>query len=262
VSALVDSHCHLDASQFDGDREEMIQRAFDAGVTRLLSIGTGDGPPDLEAAVRLADRYDFVYATAGIHPEHVDKTGDADYKALADLMRHPKCVGLGEIGLDYYWKPYDAELQTRVFVTQLQIAAEARKPVSIHTREAWGDTMKLLRQHWAPTGLPCVMHCFTGNPVEAKQALDLGFYLSFSGVVTYPKATNVHESAKKAPLDRILVETDCPYLPPVPYRGKRNEPSYVLHTAAKLAELRGESPEEIAAATTANFERVFMSRLH
>jgi TatD DNase family protein len=261
VSTLVDSHCHLDASQFDGDRDEMIRRAVDAGILRLLTIGTGDGPPDLEAGIRLADRYDFVYATAGIHPEHAPNAGDADYKKLADLLQHPKCVAVGEIGLDYYWKPYDAELQARV-IEQLRIAADARKPISIHTRDAWGDTMRLLKQHWAPTGLPCVMHCFTGNPQEAKQALDLGFYLSFSGVVTYPKATNVHESAKMVPLDRILVETDCPYLPPVPYRGKRNEPSYVVHTAGKLAELRGAAPESIAEATTTNFERIFMSQLH
>ncbi len=262
MAALVDSHCHLDASQFESDREEIIRRAVEAGVTRLLTIGTGDGPPDLESAIRLAERYEFVYATAGIHPEHAPKTTDADFQKLADVVRHPKCVGVGEIGLDYYWKPYDAELQARVFVEQLRIAAEARKPISIHTRDAWGDTMKLLRKHWAPTGLPCVMHCFTGNPIEAQQALDLGFCLSFSGVVTYPKATTVQESAKMAPLDRILVETDCPYLPPVPYRGKRNEPSYIVHTAEKLAELRGITVEEVARATSRNFERIFFDQLH
>jgi TatD DNase family protein len=262
VSALVDSHCHLDASQFDGDREEMIQRAVDAGVTRLLTIGTGDGPPDLESAIRLADKYDFVYATAGIHPEYAPKTTDADYARLAEVIRHPKCIGVGEIGLDYYWKPYDADLQARVFIEQMRIAAAARKPISIHTRDAWQDTIKLLKTHWAPTGLPCIMHCFTGNPVEAKQALDLGFWLSFSGVLTYPKATTVQESAKFAPLNRILVETDCPYLPPVPYRGKRNEPSYVVHTAQKLADLRELPVEEVVRETSENFERIFIDQLH
>ena len=138
----------------------------------------------------------------------------------------------------------------------MQIASAARKPISIHTRDAWNDTIELLRSHWAPTGLPCIMHCFTGNPEQAKQALDLGFYLSFSGVVTYPKAAEVHESAKYAPLDRILVETDAPYLAPVPFRGKRNEPSYVLHTANRIAELRGIDPEELGDAVIRNFDTI------
>jgi len=259
---IIDSHCHLDASQFESDREAIIQRAVDAGVTRMLSIGTGDGPPDLSGAIRLAERYPFIYATAGIHPEHAAKTTEADFQHLAELLQHPKCLAIGEIGLDYYWKPFDAELQTSVFLRQLEIAHQARKPICIHTREAWGDTIGMLRRHWAPTGLPCVMHCFTGNPIQAKEALDLGFYLSFSGVVTYPKATDVHQSAIMVPLDRMLVETDCPWLPPVPYRGKRNEPSYVVHTAQKIAELRGESLETVAAATSLNFERVFGHQLH
>lgn len=256
--SLVDSHCHPDAGQFDSDREAVLQRAIDAGVTTMLAVGTGDGPPDLESAIRLADRHDAVLATVGIHPEYAPKTSDADYKHLADLLRHPKCVALGEIGLDYYWKPYDKDLQASVFVEQMRVAADAGKPIVIHTREAWTDTIALLRQHWAPTGLPCVMHCFTGGPDEAREALDLGFMISFAGVVTYPKATALHESAKMVPLDRMLVETDSPYLAPVPYRGKRNEPSYVVHTAARLAELRGEDPAQIAAATTANFRRIFI----
>jgi len=259
---LVDSHCHLDAQQFDSDREEMIQRAIDAGVTRLLSIGTGEGPPDLEAALRLADKHDGVYATVGIHPEYAPKVTDADYKSVAELTQHSKCVAIGEIGLDYYWKPFDAKLQAAVFVEQMRIAADAQKPISIHTRDAWGDTIGLLRKHWAPTGLPCVMHCFTGNPIQAREALELGFFLSFSGVVTYPKATDVHQSAKETPIDRILVETDAPYLAPVPYRGKRNEPSYVVYTAAKVAELRNESIESVAQATSENFERIFFHQLH
>jgi TatD DNase family protein len=138
----------------------------------------------------------------------------------------------------------------------MQIAAEAEKPISIHTRDAWDDTIALLRTHWAPTGLPCIMHCFTGNPDQARQALDLGFYLSFSGVVTYPKATDVHASAQMAPLDRILVETDAPYLAPIPYRGKRNEPSYVAFTAKRVAALRGMDMEEFGEATVRNFERL------
>ena len=253
---LVDSHTHLDDRRFNDDRDLAIQRAVDAGVTRMLSIGTGEGPPDLEAAIRLAERYDSVFASVGLHPEHAPKATQAEYDRLAQLLNHPKVLLLGEIGLDYYWKPYDAKLQAEVFVRQMQIASAARKPISIHTRDAWDDTIELLRSYWAPTGLPCIMHCFTGNPEQAKQALDLGFYLSFSGVVTYPKATEVHESAKYAPLDRILLETDAPYLAPVPFRGKRNEPSYVAHTANRIAELRGTDPEELGEAVVRNFDTI------
>ena len=186
-----------------------------------------------------------VFASVGLHPEHAPKVTQGDYDRLAALLEHPKVLLLGEIGLDYYWKPYDTKLQAEVFVQQMQIAKAARKPISIHTRDAWTDTIELLRSHWAPTGLPCIMHCFTGTSEQAKQALELGFYLSFSGVVTYSKATDVHDSCRYVPLDRILVETDAPYLAPVPYRGKRNEPSYVTYTANRVAELRGMDPARI-----------------
>ena len=253
---LVDSHTHLDDRRFADDRDDVVQRAVEAGVSRMLSIGTGEGPPDLEAAIRIAEQYEAVYASVGIHPEHAPVANQDHFDRLAELLAHPKVLLVGEIGLDYYWKPYDAKLQADVFVQQMQVAATARKPISIHTRDAWDDTIALLRAHWAPTALPCIMHCFTGNPEQARQALDLGFYLSFSGVVTYPKATDVHESAKFAPLDRILVETDAPYLAPVPYRGKRNEPSYLAHTAARIAELRELPVEEVAAACELNFDTI------
>jgi TatD DNase family protein len=253
---LVDSHTHLDDGRFVDDRDAVIQRAVDSGVTRMLSIGTGEGPPDLEAAIRIAERYPEVFASVGLHPEHAPKVTQRDYDRLTMLLDHPKVLLVGEIGLDYYWKPYDAGLQAEVFVQQMQIAAAAGKPISIHTREAWDDTMELLRSHWAPSGLPCIMHCFTGSPEQAKKALDLGFYLSFSGVVTYPKATDVHNSARYAPLDRILVETDAPYLAPVPFRGKRNEPSYVTYTMNRLAELKGMDPEALSEGVTRNFDTI------
>lgn len=253
---LTDSHTHLDDQRFDEDRDAVVQRALDAGVTRMLSIGTGSGPPDLEAAIRVAERYPSVRASVGLHPEHAPKVTAEDYDRLSGLLTHPKVVLLGEIGLDYYWKPYDAKQQADMFVQQMQIAAAARRPISIHTREAWDDTIGLLRTHWAPSGLPCIMHCFTGNPVQAKQALDLGFYLSFSGVVTYPKATDVHDSARFAPLDRILVETDAPYLAPAPFRGKRNEPAYVVYTGSRVAELRGIALDELSTAVNANFDSI------
>jgi TatD DNase family protein len=253
--SLVDSHCHLDDSQFDEDREAAIERALAAGIDQMLAIGTGEGPPDLEAAIRLADRYEAIYASAGIHPQYAPKTSSEHIQTLTQILRHPKCVAVGEIGLDYYWEPFDADLQARVFIDQMNVAAEAQKPIIIHTREAWSDTMRLLREHWVPTGLPCVMHCFTGGPNEATEAIELGFYLSFAGVLTYPKASNVREAAALVPADRLLVETDSPYLAPVPHRGKRNEPAHVVHTASKLAEIRREYPADLARSISLNFER-------
>jgi TatD DNase family protein len=255
--SLIDSHCHLDDEQFNDDREAVIDRALAGGVSKMLAIGTGAGLPDLEAGVRLADRYNMIYATAGIHPQYASETESSHLKALAGVIRHPKCVAVGEIGLDYYWKPFDKDRQSNIFIDQMRIARDARKPIVIHTREAWEDTIALLREHWAPAGLPCIMHCFTGGPGEVRQAIDLGFYISFAGVLTYPKASNVREAAALVPEDRLLVETDSPYLAPVPHRGRRNEPAYVFHTAGKLAEVRGIQPERLARAITANFESLF-----
>jgi TatD DNase family protein len=253
---LSDSHCHLDDKQFDSDRDEAVQRAIDAGVSTMIAIGTGEGPPDLESAIRLADRYGAMYATAGIHPEHAPKATDAGYKHLAEILRHPKCVALGEIGLDYYWKPFDKDLQQSVFVEQMRIAHDARKPIVIHTRDAWDDTVGLLRKHWAGTGLPCIMHCFSGGPEQAAEVIGLDFYVSFAGIVTYPKALDVQAAAKIVSLDRLLVETDAPYLAPVPHRGKRNEPAYVAHTARRIAELRGEEEASVVNAASANLRRI------
>lgn len=253
---LVDSHCHLDDEQFNADRESAIERALEAGVTTMVSIGTGDGPPDLEAGIRLADEYDCMYATVGVHPHNAAKATPDIPARLRDLLRHPKVMALGEIGLDYHYDFSPRDVQRAVFIEQIEVARDAGKPIVIHTREAWDDTFALLREHWAPAGLPGIMHCFSGGPDEARQSLEMGFYISFAGVVTYPKAVNIHEAAKLVPLDRLLVETDAPYLAPVPRRGKRNEPSFVIHTARRLAELRNVSTETIAEATTANWHRL------
>jgi TatD DNase family protein len=255
--SLVDSHCHLDDEQFDADREDTVQRALAAGVQRMLAIGTGSGPPDLEAAIRLADRYHPVYATVGIHPQYASRGKPEELKRVQALLEHPKVVGLGEVGLDYHWEPFDRDHQTSVFIDQMRIAMDARKPLIVHTRDAWEDTFALLREYWATSGLPCILHCFTGGPAEVSEANERGYYVSFSGVVTYPKAAAVQEAAKLVPAERLLVETDAPYLAPVPNRGKRNEPAFVVHTARKLAELRDTSLSDISTQTTENFRRVF-----
>jgi TatD DNase family protein len=250
---LVDSHCHLDDRQFSEDRDAAIERAVAAGVGRMMAIGTGDGPADLETAIRLADRYPFLFATIGVHPHEAAKVEPDTFKRLRDLAGHPKVLAVGEIGLDYHYDFSPRDIQREVFIRQLELAQEAAKPIVIHTREAWSDTTAILREHYAGGG---VFHCFTGGPAEAQEALDLGFHLSFGGVLTFPKAEAVREAARLVPLDRILVETDAPYLAPVPHRGKRNEPAFMVETVRKLAVVREIPVEELAGATTRNFERL------
>jgi len=257
---LVDSHCHLDDKQFDPDREQVIERALAAGVERMMAIGTGSGPPDLEAALRLARQYTFIYATVGVHPHDAAKATPETFTTIevlaAGANAETKLLAIGEIGLDYHYDFSPRDVQRDVFVAQLKLARRAGKPIVIHTREAWDDTLLLLREHWSGGG---IMHCFSGGPAEARQALDLGFYLSFGGVLTFPKADALREAARLAPEDRLLVETDAPYLAPVPKRGKRNEPAFVVETARRLAEVRGATPERIAERTTRNFERLMLN---
>jgi TatD DNase family protein len=251
---LVDSHCHLDDEKFAADLDAVIERAQAAGVDRMLAIGTGGGPPDLEVAIRLAEAHSCFYATVGVHPHDAAKATAETFDQLRALVRHPKVIGIGEIGLDYHYDFSPREVQREVFRAQLRLAAETARPIVIHTREAWEDTLRILDED-RPAAL--IMHCFTGGPDEARQCLDRGFYLSFGGVLTFPKAENVRESARITPADRLLVETDAPYLAPVPHRGKRNEPAFVVDTVRRLAEVRGQSADEIAAMTTRNFERLF-----
>ena len=252
---LTDSHCHLDDKQFDSDREQTIERARAAGVERMMAIGTGSGPPDLEAALRLARQYPFIYATVGVHPHDAAKATPETFAALEALAAEEKVLAVGEIGLDYHYDFSPRDVQAAVFIEQLKLAGRAEKPIVIHTREAWEDTLRLLREHWSGGG---IMHCFSGGPAEARQALDLGFHLSFGGVLTFPKAETLREAARATPEDRLLVETDAPYLAPVPKRGKRNEPAFMVETVRRLAEVRGVTPERIAEATTRNFERLMV----
>ena len=253
---LVDSHCHLDDAQFDEDRKGVIDRACAAGLKYMLAIGTGSGPPDLTAAIRVADEYPPVFATAGVHPNDAEKVDPNTFVHLERALRHPKVLAVGEMGLDYHWG-VPKEKQYAVFITQLELAATLRMPVIIHTRDAFADTIEVLRTHWAATGLTCIMHCFTGNAAQARECLDLGFYLAFGGVTTFPKAAEIREAARITAGDRLLLETDAPYLAPVPHRGKRNEPAFVALTAQAVAGVRGISAEELAAQTTSNFERIF-----
>lgn len=242
---MIDSHCHLDDPAFDADREQIVERALAAGVTTLLTI---DAPLDF------LDRYSCALGTVGVHPHEASKATPDTIPQLREAVRHPKVVGIGEIGLDYHYDFSPREVQRRVFLEHLEAASELKLPIVIHTREAWDDTLAILRDHWRGTG---VMHCFSGGPAEAEKCLELGFHLAFGGVVTFPKATNVHESARITPLDRLLVETDAPYLAPVPHRGKRNEPACVVRTAERIAELRGTTTQEIDAITTTNFRKLF-----
>jgi TatD DNase family protein len=256
TAGLVDSHCHLDDPQFDLDREAAIGRALEAGVGTMLAVGTGEGPPDLESGIRVAEPYAFMWATVGVHPHDARKVTPETWRRLEELLRHPKVVAVGEIGLDYHYDLSPREVQREVFAMQLQMARAAGKPVVIHTREAWEDTLRLLGEHWRAPAVGGILHCFPGGPEEAAQVLAMGFSLAFGGMVTFAKADNVREAARRTPLDRLLVETDAPYLAPVPLRGRRNEPAFLVHTVARLAEIRGQSVEEIAAASTANFERL------
>jgi TatD DNase family protein len=279
---LIDSHAHLDFyTTHPTDRDEILDRAWQAGVRTILAIGIGEDPSQMHLALHLAttvngDRQPRIYASAGIHPEQAHNAAPEALDELSRLAAHPRCIAVGEIGLDYYHlENPDIPIQQQAFAIQMEIAAEVRKPIIIHCRtselatpkakerygpaDAWADTLVLITEHFRPSGLPGIMHCFSGNVEDARRSLDLGFYLSFAGNLTYPKAQQIRDAAAFAPADRILVETDAPFLAPIPLRGQRNEPAFVAHTAAALAELRGISPEELAALTTENFHRLFPS---
>jgi TatD DNase family protein len=254
---LIDSHAHIDFPQFAEDREAMLQRARDAGVSTLLAIGTGPGPEKLDVAIPFAEQHDWIYTSVGIHPHEAKEVTRQHLDELARLAQHPKVIAWGEIGLDYFYDHSPRDVQATVFRSQMELAHAAKLPIIIHCRDAWDDCLALIEQHWRPTGLAGILHCFTGAFGHAKRGLDMGFLISFAGNATYPKTQNIRDVAKEIPLDRILIETDSPFLAPQPYRGKRNEPAYVAEVAKTLATVRNLAPEEIAAATAANFRRLF-----
>ena len=263
---FIDSHCHLDGPRFDSDREQVIARAREAGITNMLAIGTGDGPGTLDCALKVAEQHDFIYATVGIHPHEAQLAKDSDFAELVQLSRNEKVIAWGEIGLDYYYDHSPRDVQQNAFIRQMELACTAKLPIVIHCRpsdnsdNAWEDCLALIEQHWRPSGLCGVLHCFTSTWPHAKRALDMGFMISFAGNITFPKAQQIRDSAMQVPLDRMLIETDSPFLAPVPYRGKRNEPAHVKEVARQIGELRGLSTDEVGEQTSGNFLRFFSLR--
>lgn len=262
---FTDSHCHLENKRFDSDRVDVFARANDAGVTTLLAIGNGDGPGTgmLDCAIKLAREHERVYATVGIHPHEAALAQQSDFDDLERLSRDPTVIAWGEIGLDYFYDHSPREVQQRVFVQQMEMARAAKLPIVIHCRpsdnstNAWDDVLRLVRERWAASSLGGVLHCFTGTLDHARAALDLGFMLSFAGNITYPKSQNIRDAAAIAPLDRIFIETDSPYLAPAPHRGKRNEPAFVVEVARQIAGLRGLDIAEVGRQTTRSFYNFF-----
>ena len=252
---LVDSHCHLDYLERDGALDEVLARAEAAGVGLMVTICTKVSEFDQVRAI--AERHDRVYCTVGVHPHEAAAEADLDLETLVRLAGHPKVVGIGETGLDYYYEHSPREIQRRLFRLHVAAARRTGLPVVVHTREADVETMEILTQEHGEGPFTGVIHCFSTTQELAEKSVEIGLYISFSGILTFKTAEAIRSTAAALPMDRILVETDSPYLAPVPMRGKRCEPAYVGYTAARLAEIRGLSSAEVAAATTANFHRLF-----
>ena len=260
---LVDSHCHIDGEAFDGDRDEAIRRAREAGVVAMLNVGTGDPHSnDFRKAVAVAEKYDNIFASVGVHPHDAKLYNDKAEEHLIELAKSEKVIAWGEIGLDYYYDHSPRDVQREVFRRQIRTARDLDLPVIIHSRDADDETVEILTEEFSmqkparSKGIG-IMHCFGGTPEMAQALMPLGFMISFAGNVTFKKAENLREAARVVPLDRLLIETDCPFLTPIPFRGKRNEPAYVEHTARFLADFYGVSFEEIAQTTTENFVEFF-----
>lgn len=266
---FIDSHAHLEGKRYDADRDEVLKRAKSAGVNAYLAIGNGDGPDTADCGIRLAEQYDGredfpeVWASVGIHPHEASLANDVAYAQLETWARHPRVVAWGEIGLDYFYDYSPHDVQKAVFLGQMELAKAAKLPIIIHCRpsdhseNAWDDCLALIAAQWASTGLGGILHCFTGRVEHARRGLDFGFMISFAGNITFPKAQNIREAAQMVPLDRMLIETDSPYLAPVPHRGQRNEPMFVIDTARQIGELRGMTTEVVGEQTSENFRRFF-----
>ena len=256
---LIDSHAHLDAKAFDSDRPEVIQRAWEAGLGAVITVAVGEGFAEIEAAVALAEKNEKVFATVGVHPHDARNIEPEWYGRIEALARRPKVVGIGETGLDYHYMHSPRKAQREAFERFLRMGRETGLPVVIHTREGDEETASILREAREEGGEPLrgVVHCFSGDYALARQVLDLGLHISFTGVITFPKAEPLREVLKKIPLEKVLLETDCPYLAPIPFRGKRNEPARVVQVAETVAEVLGLPMEEVARITTENVVRLF-----
>jgi TatD DNase family protein len=252
---LVDHHCHLDFPEFADDLDGVVGRAKAAGVGMLVSISTRIR--QFDRLLKIAEAYDNVLCSVGTHPHHAHEELDIPVEEIVARARHPKVVAIGEAGLDYFYDSSPREAQAQGFRNHIAAARLTALPLEVHTRDADEDTAAILSEEMARGPFPAVLHCFTGGAVLARSALDLGLYVSFSGIVTFKKSEALREVAQMVPLDRMLVETDAPFLAPGKYRGKRNEPAYVVETAAVLAKLKGVTPAELAQATTENFFRLY-----
>ena len=257
MNQLLDSHAHLDDPDFNADCPAVMARARAAGLRYLLAVGGGTGPDNLEAPVAFAESHDWIYATVGVHPHDAKHFAEHHAEQICKLAQRPRVVGIGEIGLDYHYDNSPRDVQKSVLIRQMELARQAGLPIIIHCREAWPDLTEIVQAQWRSTGLGGILHCFSGSRHDALKFLDWGFLVSFAGNVTYKKAEDLREVAREIPLDRLLIETDCPYLAPVPYRGKRNEPAFVIEVARTLAALRHLRAEELGEIVVRNFERFF-----
>ncbi|MDJ1156795.1 TatD family hydrolase [Chelatococcus sp. SYSU_G07232] len=252
---LVDNHCHLDFPDFAAELDAIVARARAAGVSRMVTISTYVRRFATYRAI--AERYHGVFCTVGTHPHQAAEEPDVTAEELVELSRHPRCIAIGEAGLDYHYDRSPRDMQQAVFRTHIAAARATGLPLVIHARAADDDMIAILREEMEKGTFGAVLHCFSSGPELARAGLDLGLYVSFSGILTFKRSEDLRAIAADVPLDRLLVETDAPYLAPVPHRGQRNEPAYVAHTAAVLAEVKGVSPAAIARVTTENFERLF-----
>lgn len=252
---LVDSHVNLHSEQYDEDMDAVIARAVEAGVTAMLTIS--DQLSSTDAIKTIADNHDFIWRSAGVHPHYAKDHADLDAQTLIDMAADEKVVGIGECGLDFHYEYSDRDAQFPVFAAHIKAAQETGLPLIIHTREADDATQEMVLKAYKEKPFTPLLHCYTGRPALAEAMLEIGGYISFSGIITFKNAHDVRAIAEAAPMDRIIIETDCPYLAPVPMRGRRNEPAYLTHVADRLAEIKGVTPEEAAKVTTDNFFKLF-----
>ncbi|MBG9585678.1 TatD family hydrolase [Cytobacillus firmus] len=249
-----DTHAHLNAEQYNEDLQEVIDRALSEGISNIVVVGFDR--PTIEKAMELTEKYEFIYASVGWHPVDAIDMTEEDLLWIEELSSHPKVVALGEMGLDYYWDKSPKDIQKEVFRKQIRLAKKVKLPIVIHNRDATADIVEILKEEGAGA-VGGIMHCFSGSPEIAQECVDMNFYISLGGPVTFKNAKKPKEVADVIPLEKLLIETDCPYLTPHPHRGKRNEPSYVKLVAEQIAEIKGLSTEEVAQATTENAKKLF-----